>query len=436
MGTSSATLAAGDQLLIAWPQLYDPNGSYSSWGYGPGAVSIETSRLFTGTGITVVFNETGLPSGAGWNVSVGGFLRTGPAGTNLSISGVPPGFNLTYTGPWSNVSAGVAYAPTFTPASPGSFTVNSTVSVTYAEHIEVTISTVPFVSTSSYYWSQYHERDPDAAARIGTGPPSVPRSRPRSCRTRHRYCYPCLNLTFLSWTGSGAGSVNSTGTSLTFLPNGPVTETASFTYSGYCYPSPATCYTYNFSQSASESGLPDGTPWGVTVVEANGTATYAEGTGGALTVNVTQGVASFAAWDVPSGVPGLYWLPTTAPISPAMLPTVPITVHYRLGTLNQTLVPLFARETGLPNGTSWSVQVGTLDSASSAAVSVLQVGAGAAVSVNASSVEFENGTGAFLSQVTMTPLTSNASSTSVAPGGSVALEGGAVLTFEYQPEYS
>jgi hypothetical protein len=435
MGTSSATLSAGDQVLIAWPQLYNPNGSYSSWGSGSASVSVETSRLFTGSGITVTFNETGLPAGAAWALTVGGFHRGGLSGANLSISGVPPSYNLSYSGGWTNVSAGIAYAPSFLPASPGSFSSNAAVAVLYSEQVEVTLATIPFISTDSYYWSYYTNYVPAPLPGSYWAPVGTPFTAGLVPNTPV-FCYPCLNLSFLSWTGSGAGSINTTSPSVSFTPLGPVTESASFSYTGYCYPSPSTCFAYNFSQSFSEIGLPAGTPWGVTLLNANGSVTQSSATGSSISLSVGSGLVQFEAWDVPDGSTGQYWIPTTSLASPASFPTLPVQVQYHLGSTDGSSASVLVRETGLPNGTSWSVGIGAQQrGTSSATTTVPNVPMGRSVALNSSSVYFENGTGDYLARVTVEPLTVNGSSSVLSAGGSIALNGSAIVTFEFQPSY-
>ena len=77
VGIQTATVTAGGQVLLAWPHMNDGIYGFAEWGYY-GSMNIETSRLYTGPGVTVSFTETGLPTGTVWRLEAGGYNRDGP----------------------------------------------------------------------------------------------------------------------------------------------------------------------------------------------------------------------------------------------------------------------------------------------------------------------------------------------------------------------
>jgi hypothetical protein len=431
-GVSTVTATAGDQVLLAWPHLDNGVYGYAYWG-GYGAMNVETSRLYTGAGITVSFSETGLPLGNVWRLSAGDFNRDGPSGSTLSLSGVPPLYALSYSVSWVNTSYGVAWTPASTPGSPVSFSKSSAVAVTFSEIILINLITLP--GTQTYIWGGgYSNYDLTPLPGQYWVPPSTTFGATLTPATA-TFCYPCLNLTFISWVGSGVGSYTGTSLSISITPAVPVNETATFTLNGYCYPSTTTCYNYTYSQSFVESGLPIGTAWGVSLESSTGTITPLTGTTDALSQSLSSSVTTFTAWTVPSATPGQYWIPSTSAPSAFSEPNPAILINYTLGPIAGVPTTSWVMETGLPNGTAWTFQVGSLSSGSNASTSQVEMTAGGSELLNASSIYFEDGNGYYLQSVSVDPLVINASGSSVTPGGTASIDGPAILTYNFAPMF-
>lgn len=432
-GTSTATLAVGGQVLLAWPKYVAPVSTYSYWGGGPASEELVSSRLFTGAGLDISFNESGLPAGAVWSINVGGYGRDGPAGANLSISGVPPSLSLPYTAPWVNYSGGIAYSPTFTPVSPTSFTASGSVSVVYVENVLVSENAIP--SLPSYYW-QYAYTNYAISPGIGSYWVTVGSSITFSVTPQTPlYCYPCVNLTFLTWTGTGAGALASSALSITLYPTGPVDETASFSATGYCYGSSTGCTTFTYLQQFSEVGLPTGTAWGVTMLSSNGSASTVSGTSAGLSVGVSGGLVDFQAWTVPAGTSGQYWVPEASVASPLFVPSTTVTITYVLASVGSAASNALVRETGLPNGTSWSFDVGGAQTGAAGVTASVPITPGGASLLSGAPVYFENGTGFYVAHIVVSPLSANSTNTTVDSGTSASFNASALLTFEYSPSY-
>jgi hypothetical protein len=183
------------------------------------------------------------------------------------------------------------------------------------------------------------------------------------------------NLTFLAWTGSGAGSANTTANLTTVRVDGPITETASFRYNGYCsaieVPAPGVaCVGASDPLQFREAGLPAGTPWSVT--------TWTPGAPGGLPVTntttaslLTVAEPGFSAptdylpWSCgPSVFAGKSCIVASTPASPVEVPqTTNVSVSYSASaSAPPGPFPLLVAATGLPNSTTpWTVSLnGTL----------------------------------------------------------------------------
>src|ERR1700683_5858608 len=143
-----------------------------------------------------------------------------------------------------------------------------------------------------------------------------------SCSTFCDY----LNLTWVSWTGTGAGSVSTNASAISVtVGTSPVNETANFLYLGYCYGYSGTLYCYlasGYPLTFHETGLPTGTTWGATVVvnsTVNGTLSGTS-TSSWLNESTGQTAVQYTIWTVPDGTTGLYWVPTSDPASPVKEP--------------------------------------------------------------------------------------------------------------------
>lgn len=432
VGMQTATVTAGGQVLLAWPHLDNGIYGYAFWGYY-GAMNIETSRLYTGAGITVNFVEKGLPAGAVWSANVAGYPRDGPAGSTLSLSGVPPSGTITYSFSWVNTSYGVTWKGTPSVTSPGTFASNSTVTVTFTEYFELNILSLP--SLASYYWQYYTNYQ--IGSPVGVYWVAVGQSVTLWVNaTTAVFCYPCLNLSWVAWVGAGNGSYSGTNTNPTITVNGPVNETATFTLNGYCYAyiTPS-CRNYTYAQAFIENGLPSGTDWGVSLANPNGTISALSGSTSALFQNLSNGITTFTAWTVPSSTSGEYWVPSSSSPSAFSEPNAAILINYTLESIANVVVGSWVTETGLPNQTAWTFHVGGYDSGTSQPTAQIEVDAGTSEAVNASAVYFEDGVGYYVKSITVEPLVINSSSYSLSPGGSTTVDGPAVFTFNYAPMY-
>jgi hypothetical protein len=436
MGTGSAILAAGSQVLLAWANITDSTGFFAeaNWGY-EGSLNVETSRLYTGTGITVDFTEAGLPAGTIWNLTVGGYYRDGPTGATFALSGVPPSYSLGYTVGWLNTSYGVAWQPAGAPASPVSFSKNSSVVITYSELVLLQVATLPNVQ--SYYWLDGYTNYAISPLVGSTWEPvGVPLTLSVTPVTP-LYCYPCLNFTFLAWQGSGSGSYTGNSPSVLITPATPVNETASFTLNGFCDSGRIPyCANFTYTQSFQESGLPAGTPWGVTLQNPNATITTVTGSAALLTTGVsTSGGTNWSAWTVPSATPGEYWVPSSSDPTEFVAPFPLVSVNYTLRAIASTFVDSWVEETGLPNGTAWQFQIGSDDEGTTSATSGFATYAGSSIVLNASPVYFEDGIGYYVRSVTVDPFVSNSTSYSIVPGASTTLDGPFLVVYQYAPEF-
>ncbi len=138
---------------------------------------------------------------------------------------------------------------------------------------------------------------------------------------------------------------------------------------------------------------------------------------------------------MPSATAGEYWIPSTSSPAAFTEPNGPIVIDYTLGTVSNTVVGSWAIETGLPNATAWTFQVGSFSSGTDLPSEMVQVTAGSSETVNASAVYFEDGIGYYVSEITVQPLVVNASSYTMTPGASTTVDGPALFTYEYSPMF-
>ena len=233
----------------------------SDYGY----TQVVVTSLAVGPGVTVSFNETGLPTGYNWSISLSGNARSGPSNTTLSVSGVPIGRNQTWAiGPVATSVYGIEYTGIATTPPPGSFSGNATINVTFLESALVIVSTVPSAVLGHPFYcggsssTAFNQNCGNENVTPGIGPQWVPVGSPFPYGVYDgglptNYCYGCYNYTFLSWTGTGPGSWNSSVPNGTTVISGPGNETASFSVSSVCYLLPyyscfALVYSYNFTE--------------------------------------------------------------------------------------------------------------------------------------------------------------------------------------------
>ena len=451
LGTYTSTLAAGREVLLGWTRqecVSLSNGCYqpafsNAPALPPDYGEVVTSRLYTSAGLTITFNESGLPHGLDWSVNIQGNLRTGPAGTNLSVSGVPPSLAIVWNNSWINASYGDAYSATPSTAPPTAFATNATVVERYQEQVLVNLLVVPPGYTQQFVPFRYISNvdlTPDPGA-FWT-PAGTPQTFTQSYVAINSDCYACLNLTFQSWSGTGMGSLASNATSITFTPTGPVNETANFQVNGICwgafyvvygYPS---CTNYSYSIDFQETGLPAGTNWSVSVLDPSG-VTLTESTGTtALTFIVGPGPVDFRAWTLPDPGSGESWVPSASTGSPLQAPFLgTVTISYALEPLNAASFPTRFEAAGLPNGVSWALELGPDSYGVAGSNATIALTGGSSPSVNGTLVYLPNGTGYFASSIRVTPYVANESPSTLAPGGAFRVDGSSLVVVQYSPMY-
>ncbi len=365
-----------------------------------------------------------------------------PAGTNLSVSGVPVGEPLTWAVPGLNSSSvyGIRYLSTMSPTSPYVLTATTTVSVTFAEEallnltaIPTTQSNYPFSCAAPYYGGYGFDcanQNVTPALGLTYVPVGVPLGYgvftiPWSSLS---YCYQCLNLSFLAWTGAGNGSWNSTTANGTTTIWGPVNETLSFNLLGFCSNSVCSNATYNYTFA--ESGLPSGTSWTMTF----GGQTQTSNTP-FLGFNGSGGPIPFTIWVVPYNAT-LEYVGTAAQPSPVTaLQGGSDPVTFNLEPIARESSDLSVSATGLPSGvTSWGFTLGTTQHATPSSGAVYTVPNGP-VTLNAAAVYGPNGTGAYPTGFSVLPETTGATSSIVALGGTLSVTSPTIVTAQFAPEY-
>lgn len=175
----------------------------------------------------VAFTESGLPTGSSWWVILGGSEMTS---TSSTITFQVPDGTYSYTVDDSPPS-GVQF--TVSPST-GSVTVGG-----FAPPATYVFYTVNFYLTVNAQPSSFGLVSPSSGWYMAG-------------ETFTLFATPNFGYSFSSWTGSGSGSYSGTSSSPTITLNGPITETANFDQQYY----PVTF---------SESGLPSGTTWWVTM---------------------------------------------------------------------------------------------------------------------------------------------------------------------------
>jgi hypothetical protein len=449
----SSAVAPNGQTFFAWTRSLCPTSSSYCDFLEPGVpesnTTVAVSWLFEGAGITVSFNETNLTKGAHWESSLSGNLRSGPAGTDLSVSGVPTGTPIQWNIPWVNASYGQAWAPTpsvSNPVPPTSLTSNTTLRFTFAENVELLVLINPALSdyyvTASAYPESNFAMTPVPGAYwfpVNSTTTLSVAQQPISCTTFCDYA----NLSWQSWTGVGNGSVSTNATSITVnLGTTPVNETANFLWLEFCdgFGGVLYCYgTYDYPLTYHETGLPTGTEWGVTTVAnstLNGTEMN-ETTGSTLNVTIGQTAAAYTVWTVPAAN-GKEWVPTfTSPESPVTEPRQTlVNVTYSLVTASSQSFVANVTATGLPNGTAWSADVGTNSYAVTAGNLSVSVPGGVGLALNGSPVYTENGVGYYASSVSVLPYVVNMSweNTTTLPDA-YTFNGSARIFVNYAPMY-
>ncbi|HYK92663.1 MAG TPA: hypothetical protein VEY07_01300, partial [Thermoplasmata archaeon] len=442
MGSFSTMVAAGTQAFLAWTTEQCPNwatGTFCYWGGANGYSEVMVSQKFEGAGLTLTFKPAGLPAGDMFTANIMGAIRTTAAPGTVSVSGVPSGQIISYFSPWTNQSWGIAYYPTTTPASPASFTKDSTVYDNYTELVKFTVQTTPVISQNDW---QYGYVNYQMNPLPGTN--WVPINSTETITLTNRpatYCYPCTNLSFVSWSGVGKGNVTTLSPNITLTVAGPVNETANFHLIGWCYTSfftaTLTCMnnTY-YPMQFEESGLPSNVDWKVTIVDPNG-STYENDTTG--TVNgflVPDGLISFFVWTIPADSSGNFWVPTTDVQSPGSMPQISV-IHVRFTKEASSAASFPTRffVTGLPSGTAWTLELNGNSYGVQANNTSIALAGGGPYSVNGSVIYLTDGFGYYASQVTTQEYVLNSSAGTFSVPAAVYLNGTTVVTIHYKPLY-
>ncbi len=444
-GLTAEFATLNNNLTLAWANPTCPGWVLSGgcyWISPGGFVNITLSQVFEGAGVTVTFNETGLPAGTPWSASLTGNERSALAGTNLTVSGVPNGANQSWVVPWVNTTYGNALGSNVTPSSPGTIAGNATINASFEPYVLLNVGTVPppqsgepFSCNPSLFFQEFCANQ---AINPRVGGDWVPLGAVLIYNVTYvgfdPDCFYCYNLSFLSWTGSGAGSWNSTNPNGSSTITGPVNETASFNFlnecSGYMtYVCTNATYDYFFT----ETGLPTNTTWQVTL--ANQTASGNTSVSPVIAFSAGQGPYNFTVWNVPFNATWSYvGSPSFAsPITALQGGTELVT--FSLVPDSSLVSDVTFGVSGLPYGvSSWGLSLDGTSYGIPAAGSTFLLATGN-YTLNASAVYGSNGVGAYLGDFLVQPLTLNEASFTVLPGGIADLSGPAVITAVFAPEY-
>jgi hypothetical protein len=412
----------------------------SDYGY----TQVVVTSLAVGPGVTVSFNETGLPTGYNWSISLSGNARSGPSNTTLSVSGVPIGRNQTWAiGPVETSVYGIEYSGIATTPPPGSFSANATIIVTFLESALVIVSTVPSAVLGHPFYcggsssTAFNQNCGNENVTPGIGPQWVPVGSPFPYGVYDgglptNYCYGCYNYSFLSWSGTGPGSWNSSVPNGTTVITGPGNETASFSVSSVCYLLPYySCFALVYSYNFTEIGLPTGTNWTATLGNQTNSSTsaYLDFWGGVGPVSYTIDTIPYNATYSWVGTPNLP--------SPIDATQGDITVHFALVPDDAVAFPVNFTESGAPpSATGWGLQLGgTTLGLPLTGESISLQGGGSGVTLNAAPVYGNAGVEGTVANFEVTPDVVGATSYSIAPGGTLILDGPATVTAIYDSNY-
>jgi List-Bact-rpt repeat protein len=420
-GEQASLLTAGSEVLLAWTSdicdSWNTTVAFTAcpWPGTGGASGVQVSELYQGTGLTLTFSETGLAAGTNWTADVLGNVRASTAPTNLVFTGVPDGFNATW-----NVTVesayGYQYTPTFSLSNPAILTASTTVSISYTTQVLFDLQSVPNLPPYAYgvpgcgygfYWNvtacpavNWNITPSPGAIWVTPGtviPLSATPNDVIYC-TLGGACYDTyiLNLTFLSWKGTGDSASNTTSYFTNVTVNGPVNETASFAYDGWCYyewvPVYYTCLGPNETSAFHESGLPTGTDWTVTLGSANASVSNSSTTTWNLFNTTFPGTfVDYTVATIADGSTGEYWVPTSTPASPIVQMTEPlVNVTFTLEALSAATFPVSVSTTNLPGSPNWGYSIDSSGYASSGASAAPVDVSGGSHSLSASPVVLTN----------------------------------------------
>jgi hypothetical protein len=405
---------------------------------------VVVTSLAVGPGVTVSFNQTGLPSGYNWSISLSGNERAGSSTTTLSVSGVPIGRNESWAiGPVATTVYGIEYSGVATLPPPGIFTANTLINVTFLESALINVATVPAPVLGHPFYcggaSQTVNTQNCGNENVtpGIGPQWVPVGTPFPYGVYDGglpsiYCGGCFNYTFLSWTGTGPGSWNSTVANGTTTVTGPGNETASFSVAAVCYDYPFySCFTLQYTYNLTEVGLPSGTTWTATLGNTtnSSTGTYMDFWGG-------QGPVAYTVDTIPYNSSYSYVGTPNLP-SPITATQGVVTITFNLEPNSAEAFAVDFQERGAPPSASgWGLDIGsaTLGLPLSGETVRLQ-GGGTGVTLNAEPVYGNAGVEGTIGSFLVTPDVVGATNYTIAPGGSLVLTGPATVTALYNSNY-
>jgi hypothetical protein len=445
-GIGSVFATLGGNLTVAWTNPSCP-GYYTTglcyWVNGFGSANISLSQQFEGVGVTVTFNETGLPGGNNWTVTLTGNARSGSAGANLAVSGVPTGTNEIWTASWVNTTYGHAWGSSvISPTSPGLISGPTIIDVTYEQYVQMLVFTVPPAQSTEAFscpTTMFSFAEFCANQVVNPAPGShwvqLGATVPYNVTTVAfaYFCDYCYNYSFLSWTGIGQGSWNTTNPNGTTVVNGPVNETASFNFLSTCDQFGTvtpTCYNATYDYLFQETGLPANTTWTVTL--GNQTASS---TNGSIVFPSGPGPYNFTVWNVPFNAT-LSWVGTPNYASPITAFQGAIeTVHFALMPNADLFSGVSFGARGLPAGvTSWNLVLNGTSYGIPISNATFTLGSGN-YTLDANPVYGSDGVGAYITEFAVTPLVVNGTGSTVLPGGNLTVNGPSRVTAEFAPEY-
>ena len=436
--TSSMTVYKGVPFMAWTLEVCPGNGAVTACG---SLTSFAWSQVvvtspFLGVGVTVTFTQSGLPSSSTWSASLSGNARTGPASGPLVVSGVPTGQLEAWSAGWVNTTAwGLAYASNITLASPGTVAANTTIPVAFTEEAVVTITTVPAGYSGQPFNCPvgavfgYNCANLAVAPWIGSnwtvvGAPLTYSIGPGSVVLSN--CGACLNLSFLRWTGTGPGSWSTSVANGSTVVRGPINETANFQLLSVC--NYGTCTNITYPYTFTETGLPSGTKWTVTLANQT-TSSTTQG----ITFSTSSGPANFTVWVVPHNATSAYYGTPSRP-SPVSAFQSRVRVTFALQPIDREASSLTVRALGLPNGTTaFGVSFGAIEYG--VAQNTTFTLSNGAVVLNASQVYGTGDVGAYPTNFTVIPETVGVAPFAIALGGTLNLSGPVILTAVYAPEY-
>ncbi|MGC8620249.1 MAG: InlB B-repeat-containing protein, partial [Thermoplasmata archaeon] len=273
--------------------------------------SITINVKFALVTYSIIFKESGLPSGTQWSVTLNGVIHNST--TNMIIFSEPNGsYSYTITTP-INGSTGIRYVtliPSGTTIVNGA---NATIDVSYETQYYLTMLASPENGGSVSPTGGWY----NAGSSVTIN--AIPNS----------------NYEFVSWTGTGTGSYSGTSTQVTITMNGPITEQANFIEL--------------FQVTFTETGLPAGTLWYVNLSNGQSYRT----TGNSIGIQIPNGSYSYtiAATNKEYSAQGGLLIVNGS--------NMEISIKFSLVTYAITFT-----ESGLCSGTSWSVTLNNMTKSS------------------------------------------------------------------------